>query len=145
MISVGFQRVSKNVVSICGKPLLAAFRETKVLPICMRTSTGARGLSRNGGNIHVHPEIPFITIRPTIKRLISQSILPAPLEIRDAVFQELIRISLASNYTKELVAGAGGLLSRGLIEDDATRYGAKQDAQSSLGILNDYVRALTSP
>lgn len=82
--------------------------------------TGSRGLARNGGNIHVHPEIPLITIRPRIKRHIGQSIPLAPLEIRDASFQELIRISPASNYMEELVAGPGGLLSRGLLEDDAT-------------------------
>jgi hypothetical protein len=106
----------------------------------MRISAGSRGLSRNGGNIHVHPEIPFITIRPTIERPINQSVPPAPLEIRDAVFQELIRISPASNYMEELVAGPGGLLSRGLIQDDATHYGAlprrKQERATLAGILN---------
>jgi hypothetical protein len=90
----------------------------------MRISAGSRGLSRNGGNIHVHPEIPFITIRPRIQRPISQSIPLASLEIRDAVFRELIRISPASNYTQELVTGLGGLLSRGLLKDHATSYGA---------------------
>jgi len=34
----------------------------------MRISAGSRGLSRTGGNIHVHLEIPFIMLRPTIKR-----------------------------------------------------------------------------
>jgi hypothetical protein len=61
----------------------------------------------------------------------SQSIPLASLEIRDAVFQELIRISLASNFMEELVAGPAGLLSRGLREEGVTRYGAlprkKQD------------------
>ena len=71
----------------------------------MRISAGSRGLSRNGGNIHVPPEIPFITIRPTIKRPINQSVPPAPLEIKDAVFREFIRLSPASNYIKELVIG----------------------------------------
>jgi hypothetical protein len=111
----------------------------------MRISAGgARGLSRNGGSIHVHPEIPLITIRPKIKRPISPSVSPAPLEIRDAVFRELIRISPASNYMEELVTGPGGLLSRVLLEDDATSYGAlprtKQDRATLAGTLNDYVR-----
>src|ERR1044072_4420179 len=56
--------------------------------------------------------------RPTIKRPISQSVPPASLEIKDAVFQELIRISPASNYVAELVGGPGRLQSRGLLEDD---------------------------
>jgi hypothetical protein len=90
----------------------------------MLLNPGSRSLSRNGGNIHVHSEIPFITIRPRIRRSISQSIPLASLEIRDAVFQELIRISPASNYRQELVTGPGGLLSRGLLEEHATSYGA---------------------
>ena len=88
---------------------------------------------------------PFITIRPRIQRPISQSVPPAPLEIRDAVFQELIRISPASNYAAELMADPGGLLSRGLLEDDATRYGAlprtKRERAALAGNLNDYVSA----
>jgi hypothetical protein len=109
----------------------------------MRISAGSRGRSRNGGNIHVHPEIPFIAIRPKIKNANSQSISLALLEIRDAVFREFIRLSAASNYMEELVTGPGGLLSRGL-EDHATSYGAlprtKQQRTVLAAILNDYVR-----
>ena len=111
----------------------------------MRISAGSRGLSRNGGNIHVHSEIPFITIQPRIKRPISQSIPLAPLEIRDAVFRELIRISPASNYREELVTGPSGLLSRGLLEQHTTSYGALPPTNERrailAGMLNDYVRA----
>ena len=144
MISVGFARVSKKrPCRICGKPTYCGFSRDEGTSICMRISAGSRGLSRNGGNIHVHTEIPFITIQPRIMRPISQSIPLAPLEIRDAVFRELIKISPASNYMKELVAGPGGLLSRGLHKDDATRYGAlprtKQQRAALAGILNDYV------
>jgi hypothetical protein len=144
MISVGFKRVSKRrPCRICGKPTYCGFSRDEGTPICMRVSAGSRGLSRNGGNIHVHPEIPFITIRPTIKRPISQSVPTAPLEIRDAVFQELIKISPASNYAAGLMAGPGGLLSRGLLEEDAP-YGAlprtKQERATLAGILDDYVR-----
>jgi len=124
MISVGFQRVSKRrPCRICGKPTYCGFSRDEGTSICMRISAGSRGLSRNGGNIHVHSEIPFITIRPRIQRPMSQSIPLAPLEIRDAVFREFIRLSPASNYMEELVTGPGGLLSRA-IEDHATSYGA---------------------
>jgi hypothetical protein len=146
MISVGFARVSKKrPCRICGKPTYCGFSRDEGTSICMRISAGSRGLSRNGANIHVHPEIPFITIRPRIQRPISQSIPLAPLEIRDAVFQELIRISPASHYMEELVASPGGLLSRGLLERHATSYGAlprtKQQRATLAGILNDYVGA----
>ncbi len=132
MISVGFARVSKKrPCRICGKPTYCGFSRDEGTSICMRISAGSRGLSRNGGNIHVHTEIPFITIQPRIMRPISQSIPLAPLEIRDAVFRELIKISPASNYMEELVAGPGGLLSRGLLKEDVTRYGALIQGQSN--------------
>ena len=111
----------------------------------MRISAGSRGLSRNGGNIHVHTEIPFITIQPRIQSPMSQSIPLASLEIRDAVFRELIKLSPASNYREELVIGRSGLLSRGLLEQHTTSYGAlpptNQQRAILAGILNDYVRA----
>jgi hypothetical protein len=146
MISVGFSRVSKKrPCRICGKPTYCGFSRDEGTSICMRISAGSRGLSRNGGNIHVHSEIPFITIRPRIQRPLSPSIPLAPLEIRDAVFRELIRISPASNYIEQLVAGPGGLLSRGLTEGDAARYGAlprtKRERATLAGVLNDYVNA----
>src|SRR6185503_8694439 len=119
MISVGFERVSKKRPCwICGKPNYCGFSRDEGTSICMRISAGSRGLSRNGGNIHVHPEIPFITIQPTLKRPINQPTPPAPLELRDAVFHELTRIARASNYIEGPVTGPGGLLSRGLTEDD---------------------------
>jgi hypothetical protein len=69
MISVGFKRVSKKrLCQICGKPTYCGFSRDEGTSICMRISAGSRGPSRNGGNIHVHPEIPFIMIRPAIKR-----------------------------------------------------------------------------
>jgi len=146
MISVGFTRVSKKrPCRICGKPTYCGFSRAEGTSICMRISAGSRGLSRNGGNIHVHTEIPFVTIQSRIKRPISQSIPLAPPEIRDAVFRELIKMSPASNYREELVTCPAGLLSRGLIENDATRYGAlprtKQKRAALAGILNDYLRA----
>ena len=146
MISVGFARVSKKrPCRICGKPTYCGFSRDEGTSICMRISAGSRGLSRNGGNIHVHTEIPFITIQPRIMRPISQSIPLASPEIRDAVFRELIKLSPASNYREELVTGPSGLLSRGLLERHTNSYGAlpptNQQRAILAGILNDYVRA----
>jgi hypothetical protein len=125
MISVGFQRVSKKrPCRICGKPTYCGFSRDEGTSICMRISAGSRGLSRNGGNIHVHSEIPFITIRP-IKRSISQSVPLAALEIRDAVFQKLIRISPASNYI-------GGTCRRpGRVAVTRTARGARHQLRSA--------------
>jgi len=90
----------------------------------MRISAGSRGLSRNGGNIHVHADIPFIAIRPRIKsrNSVINSRKTASLISRGA--GEIDRISSLSRYMEELVTGPGGLLSRGLLEHHATSYGA---------------------
>ena len=54
-------------------------------------------------------------------------------------------MSPASNYREELVTGPGGLLSRGLLEQHTTSYGAlpptNQQRAILAAILNDYVRA----
>jgi hypothetical protein len=109
----------------------------------MRISAGSPGLSRNGGNIY--PSGDSINQNSTKNPKAHQQSTPlASLEIRDAVFRELIRISPAANYIEDLVAGSGGLLSRGLLEDHATNYGAlprtKQDRAALAWSLNDYVR-----
>lgn len=108
----------------------------------MRESTGSRGPSRNGGNIHVHTEIPFVTTHQPLSKVQSSSL--APLEIRAAVFQELIRISPAANYTEELVTGPGGLLSRGLLKAHALTYGAlpptKEQRATLAALLTNFVR-----
>jgi len=112
----------------------------------MRVSTGSRGVSRNGGNIHVHTEIPTTTAIPKHSQPVPQppAIPLAPLEIRDAVFKELIRISPASKYHGQLVSGPGGLLSRGLLEEDAATYGAlpptKQERAALATALSRFVR-----
>lgn len=109
----------------------------------MRESIGSRGVSRNGGHIHVHTEIPFVTTHQPVTR--SKTQLPlAPLRIRAAVFQELIRISPAANYTDELVTGQGGLLSRGLLKAHALAYGAlprtKEQRATLAALLTNFVR-----
>jgi hypothetical protein len=48
----------------------------------------------------------------------------APIEIRNAVYRELIRISPATTYYPSLISGPDGLLSRGLTKSEIDRYGA---------------------
>ena len=104
LVSGGFKRVNKKrPCRICGKATYCGFSSDEGTSICMRVSAGARGPSRNGGNKHVHTEIPIITFPPAITIPNRESIPLAPLEIRDAGFQELIRMSPASNYREELV------------------------------------------
>lgn len=65
----------------------------------------------------------------------------APLEIRDAVFRELMRISPASNYREELLTGPGGLLSRGLLEEHALNYGALPPTKHQRATLAHVLRS----
>lgn len=145
LVSGGFKRVSmKRPCRICGKATYCGFSSDEDTSICLRVSAGARGPSRNGGNIHVHREIPIITFPPTITIPSRESIPLAPLQIKDAVFQELIRMSPVSKYGEELVIGSGGLLSRGLLDEQATKYAAlpptKRERSSLATILSSYIR-----
>jgi hypothetical protein len=105
----------------------------------MRVSTGSRGPSRNGGNIHVHCDIPFTGTRQGVVANPASTPL-APLEIRDAVFRELMKISPASSYREELLAGPSGLLSRGLLEEHALNYGALPPTKRQRAILASVLR-----
>lgn len=105
----------------------------------MRVSSGSRRTSKNGGYIHVHTHIAPASVprspRPTL------SIPLAPLEIRDAVFRELIRISPASHFYAELVSGPGGLLSRGLLARQIANYGALPPTQKERADLAAALRS----
>jgi hypothetical protein len=90
----------------------------------MRISNGSKGTSRNGGNIFHHNRL-FLVAKPRIA--IKQAPPPieiAPIEIRNAVYEDLIRRSPAVKYYSQLIDGASGLLSRGLPESDTQKYGA---------------------
>jgi Domain of unknown function (DUF3854) len=90
----------------------------------MRVSDGAKGTARNGGNIHVHNDgLCTYSLRNKTSPA-PRSIEIAPIEIRDAVYRELIRISPAQKYYPHLVDGPDGLLSRGLLESETLNYGA---------------------
>ena len=92
----------------------------------MRVSAGAVRMNSQGGFIHIHSDgssvsgldaqQPVIAIKPSINL--------APVEVRDAVYSELIRLSPASNYDRDLVSGPSGLLSRGFLQRDAWKFGA---------------------
>jgi hypothetical protein len=90
----------------------------------MRISSGSKGTSRNGGNIFHHNRL-FLVARPrTARKQAPPPIEIAPIEIRNAVYEELIRRSPAVKYFSQLVDGPNGLLSRGLNDSDAERFGA---------------------
>jgi len=141
LVSGGFQRVSrKRPCRICHKPTWCGYSTDEGTSICMRVRTGSRRTSTNGGNIHIHTDIAPTSVTPQSRRP-SLSIPLAPLEIRDAVFRELIRISPASHYYPELVSGPAGLLSRGLLARQIANYGALPPTQKERADLAAALRS----
>jgi hypothetical protein len=110
----------------------------------MRVGNGSKGTSRNGGNIFHHNRL-FLVASPRIAR--KQAPPPieiAPIEIRNAVYEELIRRSPADKYYSQLIDGPTGLLSRGLRESDTQNYGALPRTQKERAglahILNKFLK-----
>ena len=129
LVSNGFRKVTPNrPCRICHKTDWCGYATDERTSICMRVSDGAKGTSRNGGNIHVHNDVPANSSQRKTKAA-PPSIQLAPIEIRDAVYRELIRLSPAQEYYPHLVDGPDGLLSRGLLEREAHNYGALPPTQ----------------
>ncbi len=90
----------------------------------MRVSNGSKGTSRNGGNIFHHNRLFLVANPRTNRKQAPPPIEIAPIEIRNAVYEELIRRSPALEYYSQLIDGPNGLLSRGLGEQEIQKYGA---------------------
>jgi hypothetical protein len=90
----------------------------------MRISNGSKGTSRNGGNIFHHNRLFLVANPRTNRKQAPPPIEIAPIEVRNAVYQELIRRSQAVKYYSQLIDGPCGLLSRGLGETETENYGA---------------------
>ncbi|CAN5463604.1 hypothetical protein BH20ACI3_BH20ACI3_35050 [soil metagenome] len=110
----------------------------------MRNSSGSKGTSRNGGNIFHHNRL-FLVANPRLKKALAPPPIEiAPIETRNAVYEELIRRSPALKYYSQLIAGPAGLRSRGLSELDTHNYGAlprTQKERASLArTLNKFIK-----
>lgn len=108
----------------------------------MRVSNGAKGTSRNGGNIHHHIGHPLGAGERFNKIPAPRQIEIAPIEVRNTVYRELIRRSPALKYYSQLIDGPNGLLSRGL-RNETRNFGAlprTQKERASLArTLNKFV------
>jgi hypothetical protein len=109
----------------------------------MRVSNGSKGTSRNGGNIYHHGRIFLVGSSRFNSKRATPPIEIAPINIRNAIYEELIRRSPAHKYFSQLLDGPHGLLSRGLGKPQLQLYGAlprTQKERSSLArILNKFV------
>jgi hypothetical protein len=101
----------------------------------MRVSDGSKGTSRNGGYIYHHGKLSLSTNIRLDRKPIPLSIEIAPIDIRNAVYNELIRRSPALKYRSQLVDGPNGLLSRGLRELELLNYGALPPTQAERACL----------
>src|SRR5712692_8265769 len=130
LVSNGFRKVTtKRPCRICHKTDWCGYATDERTSICMRVSDGARGTARNGGNIHVHTDVPPACSPRRKTRPTPPSIEIAPIGIRDAVYRELIKISPAQKYYSHLIHGPDGLVSRGLLERETHNYGALPPTQ----------------
>ena len=116
-----FSALKNRPCRICSKPTYCGFSTDEGTSICMRISAGFPATVEIWTFIAKFHSSRF---KQESRDSLANHFRWLLLEIRDAVFQELMRISPASNYMEELVTGPRGLLSWRLIEDDATRYGA---------------------
>jgi hypothetical protein len=110
----------------------------------MRISNGSKGTSRNGGNIFHHNRL-FLVANPRLNTKPAPPLIEvAPIEIRNAVYEELIRRSPALKYYSQLIEGPSGLLSRGLGETETENYGAlprtHKERASLARTLNKFVK-----
>lgn len=92
----------------------------------MRVADGARKINGHGGAIHIHIERAAIISGATRALCLRAAKLRsplAPIEVRDYVYNSLIRLSPATRYRSALISSAKGLLARGGGRDSYNRYG----------------------
>jgi len=107
----------------------------------MWVSEGSVGRCRNGGWKHILNDIPFTPAATAAPRSPKPVVKPAPIEVRDCIYRELIRISPATRYRKELIEDPNGLLSRGLLIKDTLNYGALPPSQRQRAALAKSLRS----
>lgn len=140
----GFCRVTKHRrCRVCGKPDWCGYSTDEQTSICMRVSDGSKGTSRNGGNIYHHRRIFLVGNPRSNSKRATLPIEIAAINIRNAIYEELIRRSPAHKFFSQLIDGPHGLLSRGLGESQLQIFGAlppTQKERSSLArILSKFV------
>lgn len=145
MARAGFKNVTrKRLCLICGKPDWCSYKEDGSVSYCARVSKGADRLTvKEGRGVFYHNKNflpPEKSKYPNFKKTKPDAEIPfAPLEIRDFVYQTLLRLSPASRFPV-LTTGAKGLLERGLKNFDD--YGCLPAAQQDRRQLATELRLL---
>jgi len=146
-LHVGFTRATRrNPCPVCGAKKYCQVTCDGRLAHCMKEPVGAVKRAKDGGYVHILTDdslrsefSPAKAVSQTNDRqprgALNQTPL-APLEIRHAAYSKLIALSPASCYARELVtATPDGLLARGLLPQDALRFGALPPGVSERDVL----------
>jgi hypothetical protein len=141
----GFKNVTrKRPCLVCGKPDWCSYKEDESVSYCARVREGADRLTaKEGRGVFYHNK----TFAPPVKSGFSrfrksktETEIPfAPLEIRDFIYQTLLRLSPAG-VSSILTTGAKGLAERGLTNFDD--YGSLPAAQADRRNLANELRLL---
>ena len=106
----------------------------------MWVKEGSRRMSKNGGFVHVHNDVPFSRTTIATPQSTKPKVELAPIEVRHAVYQELIRVSPATRYPS-LIDGPDGLAARGLGPNQFPNYGALPPTRQERARLAYYLRS----
>lgn len=146
-LHVGFIRATRrNPCPVCGAKKYCQVTRDGRLAHCMKESVGAVKRAKDGGYVHIliadslrsdFPRAKAVSqINDRQPRGALKSTPLAPLEIRHAAYSRLLALSPASCYARELVTAApDGLLARGLLPQDALRFGALPPRVSERDVL----------
>lgn len=137
-----FDRVTpKHPCRICNKPDYCSISRNGRVSICMRVSAGAKGRARKkNGWIHINHDVP-VTYHSPPRTPKYPTVKLAPLEVRDAIYRELIRLSPANRYRQLIDHPEVGLLSRGLLIKETLSYGALPPTQLERARLAQSLRS----
>ena len=146
-LHVGFNRASsRNPCPVCGAKKYCQTTRDGRLAHCMKEPVGAVKRAKDGGYVHILTDDSLRSEFSPVKAVslindcqprgtLNQPPL-APLEIRHAAYSKLIALSPASCYARELVTVTpDGLLARGLLPQDAFRFGALPPSVSERDVL----------
>lgn len=134
---------------ICGKTDWCSYSFNEEVSCCARENKGADYVSRQGWGIYFHNQDAARSSQPSGAARRFKKPPPAtplaPLEVRHAVYEQLIKLSPAASRPAELIEGEHGLISRGFTGEDFYRFGAlpaKAAERASLAReLRAFVRA----
>lgn len=141
MSNSNYRRVSrKRICRICGKPDWCSYSPDEKISFCARTTDGADKVSREDWGIYFHDKN-SASATPVIcpPKITDKPKQPAPLQIRNFVYQKLIELAPAAACDRTS-NGSKGLRERKIF--DFERYGSLPRLKAERQGLAKQIRAL---